>query len=139
MRVHRVAERIAHDASLDEVATLVRGELTALLGLFDCWIELPPFTWVLPRLERGGTVGSAEHHWLGAGFTLPQDGVELVVLDRGREAARLVLLGDPDVAVTLEARIVAVALADQLGAAVALASDADLRRVAVDRAQPDAD
>ncbi len=139
MRVHRVADRIAHDASLDEVAALVKRELTALLGLSDCWIELPPFTWVLPRLERAGTLGSAEHRWLGDGFTLPQDGVELLVLDRGREAARLVLLADPDAPAPLEARIVAVALADQLGAAVALASPDDLRGAAVDRSQPDAD
>lgn len=130
LRVHRVAERIAHAASLDDVATMVKGELTALLGLFDCWIELPPFLWVLPRLERGGTLAASEHHWLGGGFALPQDGVELVVLDRGREVARLVLIGDPEVAVTLEERVVAVALADQLGTAVAVAGDDELRRVA---------
>ena len=37
------------------------------------------------------------------------------MVERGREVARLVLLGDPEVAVTLEERVVAVALADQLG------------------------
>ena len=62
-----------------------------------------------------------------------------MVFDRGREAARLVLLADPEAPATLESRIVAVALADQLGAAVALASDDDLRRVAFDRAQPNAE
>jgi hypothetical protein len=137
LRVHSVAERIAHGATLDDVATMVKGELIALLGLFDCWIELPPFTWVLPRLERAGTLEASEHRWLSGGFALPQDGVELAVLDQGREVARLVLLGDPDVAVTLEDRVVAVALADQLGSALARASDEDLQRVAFDRSKPD--
>jgi hypothetical protein len=37
------------------------------------------------------------------------------------EVARLVLIGNPDVAVSVEERIIAVAVADQLGAAIAMA------------------
>jgi hypothetical protein len=109
----------------------VTSELTDLLGLWDCWLELRPFSWVIPRMDRGGTVEGDEHHWLDTGFVLPRDGVELPVIARGHEVARLVLLGDPDVAVTLEERIVAVALADQLGIAVAMADPDDLARLAV--------
>jgi hypothetical protein len=129
LRVHRVAEQIAHDATLEEVLRLVKSELTALLGLFDCWVEVPPFSWVPPRLERGGTLEASEHHFLGGGFALPLDGVALPVLERGCEVARIVLLGDPEVAVTLEERVVAVALADQLGTAVAMAGRDELARV----------
>jgi hypothetical protein len=131
LRVHRVADQIAHGAPLDQVLALVKAELTDLLGLWDCWLELRPFSWVLPRMDRGGTVEGDEHHWLDAGFALPRDGVELPVVDRGREVGRLVLLGDPDVAVSLEERVVAVALADQLGLAVAIADPDDLVRLAV--------
>ena len=128
-RVHRVADQIAYDAGLDDVSTSVKSELTALLGLHDCWVELAPFTWPLPRLERGGTLEASEHHWLGTGFSIPQDGVELPVIVKGDEVARVVLIGDPEVAVTLEERVVAVALADQLSSAVALAGIDELHRV----------
>ncbi|MDQ1458370.1 MAG: hypothetical protein QOH28_3990 [Actinomycetota bacterium] len=129
-RVHRVAERVATGAPLDEVARAVRTELTALLVLRDCWLELAPFQWPLPRLERAGTIESDEHRWHGRGFAMPEYGVQLPVLEGGREVARLVLIGDPDVAVTLEERVVAVALADQLGSAFAVAAPDALARVA---------
>ena len=76
-----------------------------------------------------------EHAWSGGGFALPEDGVELAVSQGNRQIARLVLIGDPAVDVTLEERVVAVALADQLASAFAMASveereqlERDLRR-----------
>ena len=129
-RVQRVSDQIAHDEPLEQIAESVKHELTELLGLFDVWVELPPFTWVMPRLERGGTIQQTEHHYRAGGFALPRDGVELPVLERGCEVARLVLLGDPDVTVTIEERVVAVALADQLGSAIALAGRTDLASIA---------
>jgi hypothetical protein len=98
--------------------------------LRDCWLELAPFQWPLPRLERAGTVETDERRWLGRGFSMPEFGVQLPILEGGREVARLVLIGDPDAAVTLEERVVAVALADQLGSAFAVASTDELARVA---------
>jgi K+-sensing histidine kinase KdpD len=125
-RVQRVADRVARGARVDEVTASVVAELTDLLALRDCVLELPPYWWPLPRLERTGTIAMVEHEWLTGGFALPEDGVQLPVLGRGREVARLVLLGDPDVALPIEERIVAVALADQLGAAIVMASPEDL-------------
>jgi hypothetical protein len=81
-------------------------------------------------MERGGTLAAYEHQWSGGGFTLPAAGVVLAVLAHGRELARLVLIGDPQVPVTLEERVVAVALADQLGSALALADPQTIRRIA---------
>jgi hypothetical protein len=131
-RVHRVAARVAEGADLVEVADLVVAEMTALLRLHDCRLELAPFQWPLPRLERGGTVEATEHEWSREGFVLPEYGVQLPVLESGREVARLVLIGDPTVAVSLEDRVVAVALADQLGSAFATAPPEALRRIAGD-------
>jgi K+-sensing histidine kinase KdpD len=134
-RVHRVAARIAeggpldHDHRLDDVVEMVRAELTALLQLHDCHLEYAPFQWPLPRLERSGTIETAEHQYVGDGFVLPEYGVQLPVLDAGREIARFVLMGNPDVAVTLEERVVAVALADQLGGAFSLAGPSELHRL----------
>jgi uncharacterized protein DUF4118 len=134
-RVHRVAARIAeggpldHDHRLDDVVEMVRRELTALLQLHDCHLEYAPFQWPLPRLERSGTIETSEHQFEGDGFVLPEYGVQLPVLDSGREIARFILMGNPEVAVTLEERVVAVALADQLGSAFSLAGPSELQRL----------
>jgi hypothetical protein len=57
---------------------------------------------------------------------LPRDGVEVLVFARGVELARLVLLAAPDTAASLDQRVVAVALAGQLGAAMAVADPAEI-------------
>jgi hypothetical protein len=128
-RVHHVAEDIAGGVPLDDAVRVVTLQLVSLLHLHDCFVEFPPFRWTLPRLEPAGTVEGPEHRWLGDGFVLPVDGLELAVVARGRQVARLVLLGNPEVAVSFEERVVAVALADQLGSAIAMASEADVQRV----------
>jgi K+-sensing histidine kinase KdpD len=135
-RVHRVAARIAEGGPLDADGRLrvivdeVIREMTALLQLRDCYLEVAPFQWPLPRLERSGAIDTAEHEWSSGGFMLPEYGVQLPVLQAGTEVARLVLLGNPEVSVTLEERVVAVALADQLGSAVAMAGPIELERLA---------
>ncbi len=138
-RVHRVAERVAMGASLEEIARLVKDEMIALLRLRDCWIELAPFQWPLPVLERAGTIQSAEHRWVGGGFALPEYGLQLSVVESGREVARMVLVGDPDRSVTLDERVVAIALADQLGSVFASASSEDLGRLVRDVPDPHRD
>ena len=128
--VHTIAELVAQNAPLADVATAVTRELRALLSLHDCFLEFPPFLYGMPRLERGGNVDASEQRWFASGVALSADGVELPVLERGTEAARFVLIGDPDVAVTIEERVAAVALADQLGTALALADPAARERLA---------
>jgi hypothetical protein len=120
-RVHRVAELVAQGAPLGAVVDAVTREVRSLLHLQDCWLELPRDTYVMPTLERGGTIETSERRWFSGGIALSEDGVELPVLERGEPVGRIVLIGDPTQAVTIEERVVAVALADQLGAALALA------------------
>ena len=140
-RVHRVAARIAEggrldrDRRLDEIVHAVQVELKALLRLYDCELEFAPFQWPLPRLERSGTIEASEHEYTGAGFVLPEYGVQLPVLESGREVARFVLMGNPQVSVTIEERVVAVALADQLGSAFTMAGPSELRRVELEAAR----
>ena len=75
----------------------------------------------MPTLERGGTSRRPSTTGSAVGIALSEDGVELPVLEQGAPIARIVLVGDPTQPVTIEERVVAVALADQLGAALALA------------------
>jgi hypothetical protein len=116
-RIHRVAalgDHSRHTAS--EMIMAAQHELSALLELESCQFEAFPFTKTMPRLERTGVVSVMEYH--DGGFALPPDGVELPVLGRGNVLGRFVLVPQPGTTVTLERRIVAVSIADHVGAAL---------------------
>lgn len=115
-RIYRVAEQVASGADPADVVLTGQGELVALLNLSECRFEasggLP-----LPRLDRSGAVPGV-HRYSRGGFELPVEGVELPVLSRGRPVGRFVLVPVAGQGVSLEQRIVAVAIADQVGAAL---------------------
>jgi K+-sensing histidine kinase KdpD len=118
-QLHHVAELVVGGASAADVERAVCDELTQLLTLRDCWYEAEPATRVMPRLQRNGAIAAARYRHLGdEGFALPVDGIEIPVLVGGRERGRLVLVPEPDVGVSLDRRLVAIAIADQLGAAL---------------------
>jgi hypothetical protein len=118
-RLHRVAEQVASGVPTGRVRETVETELIDLLRLRDCFFEHQPYATSLPRLERSGAMPARVHRFAGGEFTLPADGADIAVLGRGQEAGRLVLIPDPELGASLEARVVAIALADQLGAAIA--------------------
>ncbi len=97
----------------------MQAELIGLLSLRECRYETPPFPSELPTLERNGAIAGDHRHWIGGEYTLPEQGAEIPVLGRGKLFGRLVLVPDLTVGVSIEERIVAVALSDQLGAAFA--------------------
>jgi K+-sensing histidine kinase KdpD len=122
-RIHRLAELVAQGASADDVILAGQAEITELLGLRDCRFERPPYE-QLPHIQRSGLVDHPDspvtvHRLTKDGFELPAGGVELTVLNRGQQIGRYVLDPSPGVGATLEQRVVAVALADQVGAALA--------------------
>ena len=117
-RVHRIAELTATGADARSVLEQTQGELVALLGLRTSRFEAPPYDVDLPVIERGGAVDSDRRRHTLDGFELPPGGVALPVLSRGRPVGRFVLDPTPGTGVSLERRIVAVALADQAGAAL---------------------
>ncbi len=123
-RLHRVAEQVAAGGSVDSILASVCAELSELLSLRDCRFEQAPFGAPLPRLERNGAIDMPRRRFVRGQFTLPEEGVELPVLGRGRMLGRLVLEPDPDVGVSVEERVVAIALSDQLGVALAAELDA---------------
>ena len=117
--LRQTAELVASGASTDQVLTKVQEELVELLSLVECRYEATPAASTLPRVERTGAVDGAHRRWIGGEFTLPGLGAEIPVVARGTTFGRLVLIPDPAAGVSIEERIVAVALVDQLGAALA--------------------
>ena len=117
--MRRVAERIASGADDQAVIDLTVAELLSLLSLVGCRFEVEATGPTLPVLERSGRV-EAPYRKVGATgeLGLPPLGVRLPVVGGGRQVGSLVLEPDPSAGVSLEARLVAVALADQLGAAL---------------------
>jgi Domain of unknown function (DUF4118) len=118
-RLYRVAGAFADGAEAEDVLRSVEAELRGLLCLEDCRFEQPPFGLSIPRMERSGAVEGGRRRWVAGQFTLPAEGVEIPVFGHGRLFGRFVLLPDWDVGVSLEERVVAIALVDVVGAALA--------------------
>jgi hypothetical protein len=117
--LRRTAELVASGSDAGEVLETVRTELGELLSLVECRYERAPFTSSLPRIERTGGVEGEHRRWIAGEFTLPGLGAEIPVVGRGRTYGRFVLVPDLSAGASIEARIVAVALVDQLAAALA--------------------
>jgi hypothetical protein len=120
--LRRTAELVAAGAPRDDVLETVRTELTELLSLVECRYEPAPFVSSLPTIERTGGVEGQHRRWIAGDYTLPGLGAQIPVAARGQTYGRFVLVPDLSVGVSIEARIVAVALVDQFG--TALAADA---------------
>jgi len=118
-RIYRLAELAAKGEEPSDVIMAAQAELTSLLHLRDCRFEAPPFKTALEKLERSGVVSWHDYRFRDGGFELPPDGVELPVLGRGQVLGRFVLDPTPGTGVSLEQRVVAVALADQVGGVLA--------------------
>ncbi len=117
--MRRMAERVAAGASDKELIAVAVAELTDLMSLIGCRFETVPTGPPLPELERSGRIESPYRRVGPDGeLALPPLGVRLPVVGGGHQIGSLVLEPDPMVGVTLESRLVAVALADQLGAAL---------------------
>jgi len=123
-RIHRIAERTARGEDAAHVLEAAEGELIELLTLQSCRFEAQPVLSDLPRLERTGQLEQTVWRFRKTGFELPPEGVELPVYGRGQPLGRFVLDPTAGVGVTLEQRVVAVAIADQVGAALAAPSTA---------------
>jgi hypothetical protein len=120
-RIHRVAEVAASGADVATVIRTAQDELRGLLSLHEIRFEALPFDDGVrrPRLGRNGAIELQAHVRFArtghrSGFELPDEGVDLPVLARGHEIGRFVLIPTAGVATSLEERVVAVAIADQV-------------------------
>lgn len=118
-RVHRLVTLGARGGDPTDVIGAAHAELTSLLGLAECRFEAAPFASTLERLDRSGQVTWPEHRPRAGRLELPAAGVELPVLGRGHLLGRFVLRPSPGATASLEQRVVAVAMADHVGAVLA--------------------
>ena len=117
-RLLRVAELSARGADVDDVVSSARAELIGLFGLDECVYQADRSGPELPRLgNRGALEGTRLVSW--GDFLLPTGGVEVPVMGRGRELGRLVLYAGEATRASLQKRLVAVAIADELGLTLA--------------------
>jgi hypothetical protein len=116
--LRHVAELAAGGESSGRLIALVQNELTSILDLKSCRFERPPFRSTLPQLRhRGVRVNAGKPDADGLNSQL-----ELPVRGGGKLLGRFVLTMPADGTGTRlpgESRQLAVALADQLGAALA--------------------
>lgn len=123
-RIHRVAEAAVAGGDVATMIAVAEAELCGVLSLRESRFEAQPASGhhVLPRLSRQGSIEDVTHLRYGVGdggrggFELSAEGVELPVLARGQHIGRFILVPTPGVAVSLEQRMVAVAIADQVAA-----------------------
>jgi hypothetical protein len=108
------------------VVLAVANELRDLLGLADVRFERAPYdtespeaVHVLPVLDRSGQVFIGAVEWGADSMGMPTT-VALSVDGNGRQWGRFLLTPTPGLPIPFERRVVAVALADQAGAALAV-------------------
>jgi hypothetical protein len=118
-RIHAVAEMVSQGEPTEQVILAVANELRTLLALRDCWFDLAQSEHRPARIERNGDVVLANRRWGVDNMGLPGKQVELLVQSQARTYGRYVLVPTPGRPVSFERRVVAVALSDQVGAALA--------------------
>jgi K+-sensing histidine kinase KdpD len=117
-QIHDTAELTQTARSPDAVVDHVREQLTGLLDLQACRFEYGSLLGHPPRLEPDGTVMAGQRRWNVELSGLPEDEVELRTFGNGQFYGRFMLQPKPGSRPSLQARLVAVTLADQAGRAL---------------------
>nr|WP_079147338.1 DUF4118 domain-containing protein [Streptomyces griseochromogenes] len=117
-RIHRTAGLVQSARSADIVVDHVRGELTGLLGLSACRFEYGTLLGRPPRLEKDGTVTVGRRSRNPDTDGWPEGEIELRAYGNGHYLGRFMLTPGPGEVPALQARLVAMTLADQTGAAL---------------------
>ncbi|MGO8884665.1 MAG: DUF4118 domain-containing protein [Streptosporangiaceae bacterium] len=118
-QIHETAELARSARSAHAVVDHVRDQLPGLLGLRQCRFEYGTLLGHPPRLEPDGTVTFGRHHWDVERWGLPDEEIELRTFGHGQYYGRFMLTAQPGSRPSLQARLVAVTLADQAGRALA--------------------
>lgn len=112
--------------SPDAVVEHVREQLIGLLDLRECRFEYGMLLGQPPRLEPDGTVRTRYGHWPVDEVGLPDQELELRTFNNGQYCGRFMMTPKPGSRPPVQARLVAVTLADLAGHALkATASVAD--------------
>jgi Domain of unknown function (DUF4118) len=110
---------LTQSADAETVLRHVSDDLTGLLSLRQCRFEHGSLLGNPPRLEPDGSVRASHVSWDVDVVGMPQREVELRVESGRRYYGRFMMLADPGSRPSLQARLVAVTLANQAGRALA--------------------
>jgi K+-sensing histidine kinase KdpD len=118
--IRAAAEAVATGGSSSELIEVVSGQLTRLLGLRACRFQYGVAGLGKPaRLRNDGVVELHGEVWDVEGKGLPTDNdIELLVESKGQLQGRFLLSAHPDIHPSMAQRLVAVTLADQVGASL---------------------
>lgn len=119
-RLHAVAELVSEGCDPHHIVEVVRVELVDLLQLQHCSFDRQPATETGARMARTGLVQIGDLTWSTHHQGFPDRVVELPVTAVGVSVGRFVLSPTPLAKVPFDKCLLAVALADQVGAAFAL-------------------
>jgi len=125
--ISSAAQAVAAGGSASALIEQVTGQLTQLLALRSCRFEYGVAGVGRPaRLRHDGSVVIGQRAWDvdAAGFPAGSD-TELLAESGGLLQGRFLMTPEPGTRSTLEQRLLAVALADQVGAALATSHPAD--------------
>ncbi|MCT9084258.1 DUF4118 domain-containing protein [Streptomyces fulvoviolaceus] len=117
-RIHRTADLAQSAGSSDTVVGHVRRELTDLLQLRACRFEYGTLMGQPPRLGKDGSVTVGRRLWDVDAAGRPEGEIELRAYGNGHYLGRFLLTPGPGPVPPLQARLVAVTLADRTGAAL---------------------
>jgi K+-sensing histidine kinase KdpD len=113
--IYTLSELAASGAPTPDVIERARGELVGLLYLRSCRYDEGASERPMARIEHDGQVVHGGALWAVDQIGLPGPEIELVVQGRGQPLGRFLLTPTPGLPVSLQRRVVAVALADQVG------------------------
>jgi hypothetical protein len=120
-QIHESAA-LAQSASAQAVVDHVREQLIGLLGLRGCRFEYGMLIGHPPRLEQDGTIMTRHGHLDVDLAGMPAEEVELRTFGGGQYYGRFMLTPEPGSRPSLQARLVAVTLANLAGRALGAAA-----------------
>ncbi|MFZ1062707.1 MAG: DUF4118 domain-containing protein [Acidimicrobiales bacterium] len=115
--LHEMAVLVGGDVALDEVIDQARRYLTEILMLRDCVFEPVPVGLPYARITADGTVVHVGLQWPTKELGIPGPHAEIVAQWRGESFGRFVLTPTPGQPVSLDRRVVAVAVASLVAGA----------------------
>jgi hypothetical protein len=115
--IHEAAELAQAARTPDAVIDHVKRQLTTVLDLAGCRFEYGTLIGHPPRLESDGSVTVGRRHLDVELAGLPREEIELRTFGNGQYHGRFMLAPKPESRPSLQARLVAVTLADQAGRA----------------------
>ena len=118
-QIHETASLAQSAKFPDAVVDHVREQLVGLLDLEACRFEYGTLLGHPPRLEPDGTVMAGHGRWDVEKAGLPAEEVEVRTFGNGQYFGRFMMKPKPGSRPSLQARLVAVTLADQAGSALA--------------------